>query len=135
MWSDDRPDVELSLEDRLDCRRGSGAAGGAWASWAWAGQPFVVRRDAPDEHAGAASSGRAFDMSDRDRRGSSGSGNERMKRRSLLDAGFDRWLHRRLHELYDPVLEEPVPEIFTSLIEAFDRKPDGDDKDEPRGEG
>jgi hypothetical protein len=128
MWFDDRPDVEFPPEDRLDCRRGA-----ARAPWTWVGQPFVLRQSVPAGHAGATSSGRAFDMSDRDRRGSSG--NERMKRRSLLDAGFDRWLNRRLHELYDPVLEEPVPEGIASLLEGFDRKPDGGDEDEPRDEG
>ena len=133
MWFDDRPDVELTSADRLDCRRDSAAAGGGVpASWTWAGRPFVVRRGVPAAYDGAALAGWTSDMSDRDRRGSSG--NERMKRRSLLDAGFDRWLNRRLHELYDPVLEEPVPDSITSLLEAFDHKPEGDAKDEPQDE-
>jgi hypothetical protein len=59
-----------------------------------------------------------------------------MKRPSPLDAGFDRWLNRRLHELYDPVLAEPVPDAIASLLEGFDRKPEGGNgKREPRDEG
>ena len=137
MWFDDRREVEVPPEDRLECRRDSGAAG-APASWTWAGYPFVVRRGTTAAYAGATLTGRAFDeMSDRDRR--NGSGKDRMKRPSPLDAGFDRWLNRRLHELYDPVLQEPVPDVFLSLLEGFECKPesgDGEDrKDEPRDEG
>jgi hypothetical protein len=134
MWFDDRREVEVPSEDRLECRRDSGAFG-APASWSWAGYPFVIRRSDSAAYAGATFTGRAFDeMSDRDRR--NGSGKDRMRRPSPLDAGFDRWLNRRLHELYDPVLEEPVPDAITSLLEGFDRKPGGGNgKDEPRDEG
>jgi hypothetical protein len=134
MWFDDRREVEVPSEDRLECRRDSGALG-APASWSWAGYPFVIRRSDSAAYAGATFTGRAFDeMSDRDRR--NGSGKDRMRRPSPLDAGFDRWLNRRLHELYDPVLEEPVPDTITSLLEGFDRKPEaGNGKDEPRDEG
>src|ERR671932_1360697 len=122
MWFDDRREVEVPSEDRLECRRDAGALG-APASWSWAGYPFVIRRSDSAAYAGATFTGGAFDeMSDRDRR--NGSGTDRMRRPSPLDAGFDRWLNRRLHELYDPVLQEPVPDVFLSLLEGFECKPE-----------
>ena len=37
------------------------------------------------------------------------------------DAAFDIWLQRGLHQIYDTVASEPVPEELLRLIEA-DRK-------------
>jgi hypothetical protein len=34
--------------------------------------------------------------------------------------GFDRWLNRQLHRLYDPVLAEPVPDEIMRLLHRFD---------------
>lgn len=48
---------------------------------------------------------------------------DRNKRRSALDAGFDRWLNTQLHKMYDPVLEERVPDELNRLLEAFDEAP------------
>ena len=56
-----------------------------------------------------------------------------MKRRSSLEAGFDRWLNRQLHEIYDPVLNEAIPDEIASLLDQFERKPDGEDA-EPNGD-
>lgn len=41
------------------------------------------------------------------------------ERRSAKDAGFDRWLGRQLHAIYDPVLEEELPENLRVLLEGF----------------
>lgn len=38
------------------------------------------------------------------------------------NGGFDRWLDRSLHELYDKVLGEDLPEDLRKLIEKFDSK-------------
>jgi hypothetical protein len=65
-------------------------------------------------------------MSDKGRRPMPG--NERMKRRSSLDAGFDRYLSRQLHEIYDPVLNEAIPDEIASLLEQFDQRPNSEDK-------
>lgn len=46
-----------------------------------------------------------------------------MKRRSPIDAGFDRWLDRQLHDIYDPVLNEAVPDEIERLLKEFDHKP------------
>ena len=37
------------------------------------------------------------------------------------DAAFDVWLQRGLHEIYDKIASEPVPEDLLKLIEE-DRK-------------
>lgn len=50
--------------------------------------------------------------------------NSTPRRRSALDAGFDRWLNKQLHNLYDPVLNELVPTDIADLLEAFDVAPD-----------
>lgn len=59
--------------------------------------------------------------------GHSAGGSRSGQRRRGLDAGFDRWLERKLHELYDPVLEEEVPDELKRLLDAFDAgEKDGD---------
>lgn len=65
------------------------------------------------------------------------------RRRNALDAGFDRWLNKQLHQIYDPVLSEAVPEDMMRLLEELDQSDDtaGDDdqgaqaKSGPRDEG
>jgi hypothetical protein len=37
------------------------------------------------------------------------------------EAAFDIWLHKGLHEIYDKVAREPIPEELLKLIEE-DRK-------------
>lgn len=48
--------------------------------------------------------------------------------KSALDCGFDRWVSKRLHQMYDPVLAEAIPEDMLRLLEGFDepRKSAGD---------
>lgn len=50
---------------------------------------------------------------------------------ALVERGFDRWLNRQLHRIYDPVLGEPVPEEMLRLLEQFGSKlqPDDEPKD------
>ncbi|MDX6750698.1 NepR family anti-sigma factor [Geminicoccaceae bacterium 1502E] len=55
----------------------------------------------------------------------------RHKRPSALEAGFERWLNSQLHKMYDPVLDERIPDELSRLIEAFDERPP---KKEPSGE-
>ncbi|HET6469049.1 MAG TPA: hypothetical protein VFG43_11810 [Geminicoccaceae bacterium] len=45
------------------------------------------------------------------------------------EVGFDLWLKMKLHEVYDPVLQERVPDDLLHLLAAFDsrKKPDGAD--------
>ncbi len=43
------------------------------------------------------------------------------KQSRSADAAFDVWLNRGLHQLYDDVAREPVPEELLKLIED-DRK-------------
>lgn len=40
------------------------------------------------------------------------------------DTGFDRWLNRQLHGLYDPILSEAVPPEIMKLIEQFEDRPE-----------
>lgn len=40
------------------------------------------------------------------------------------ERGFDRWLNRQLHRLYDPVLGEAVPDEILRLLEQFDERPE-----------
>lgn len=40
------------------------------------------------------------------------------------ERGFDHWLNRQLHRLYDPVLGEAVPDEILRLLEQFDERPD-----------
>lgn len=47
------------------------------------------------------------------------------KRPSALEAGFERWLNTQLHKMYDPVLEERIPDELSRLLEAFDERPPG----------
>lgn len=42
------------------------------------------------------------------------------RRRKRSDAGYERWLTGQLHEMYDPVLAEPVPEELERLLGAFE---------------
>lgn len=91
--------------------------------------------------------GRMFEMSDKDRRrpppaaaagkapaaGSEPARSEPMKRRSSLDAGFDTYLSRELHQLYDPVLGETIPDEIAALLAGFDRR--GGPDDDEGGEG
>jgi hypothetical protein len=43
--------------------------------------------------------------------------------RSAIDVDYDRWLDRRLHQLYDPVLTEEIPPEMASLLAQFEEKP------------
>lgn len=43
---------------------------------------------------------------------------------ALVDRGFDRWLNRQLHRIYDPVLGEPVPDEMMRLLDQFAQKPE-----------
>ena len=49
--------------------------------------------------------------------------------RRAVDPGFDRWLNKQLHQIYDPVLSEAVPEDMMRLLEGLDEvdEPAGDD--------
>jgi hypothetical protein len=51
---------------------------------------------------------------------------------TMLDQGFDRFLSRELHRLYDSVLNEAIPEDLALLLQQFDERPkkpsDVDDK-------
>ncbi len=38
-------------------------------------------------------------------------------RRSSPDAAFELWLKRGLHEIYDQVAQEPVPQALLDLIQ------------------
>ena len=45
------------------------------------------------------------------------------KSQSPLDASFDRYLSRQLHEIYDPILNEAIPENIANVLERFAEKP------------
>lgn len=38
-------------------------------------------------------------------------------RRSSPDAAFELWLNRGLHEIYDRVAQEPIPQALLDLIQ------------------
>lgn len=42
----------------------------------------------------------------------------------MPERGFDHWLNRQLHRLYDPVLAEAVPDEILRLLQEFDERPD-----------
>ena len=42
------------------------------------------------------------------------------------NTGFDRWLNRQLHKIYDPILDETIPDDINDLLERFERR-DGDE--------
>lgn len=46
-------------------------------------------------------------------------------RRNPLDSGFERWLDRKLHDLYDPILNEAIPDDLARLLDQFDERPAG----------
>jgi hypothetical protein len=52
---------------------------------------------------------------------------------AMLDQGWDRWLNRQLHRLYDPVLAEAVPDRLMRLLEQFETSP-ADDPDDDDGQ-
>ena len=37
-------------------------------------------------------------------------------------AGFDRWLERKLHESFDAVAQEPIPDDLINLIITLERR-------------
>ena len=99
------------------------------------GQPSGRPPAAAPSGGAATFGGRMFEMSDRDRRRpperpEKMAGSEPMKRRSSLDAGFDTYLSRELHQLYDPVLGEAIPDEIAALLGGFVPRPDdGDESD------
>ncbi len=44
------------------------------------------------------------------------------------EPGFDRWMTKRLHEVFDPVVEEKVPDEFERLLDEFAQRSDVDEK-------
>lgn len=51
-------------------------------------------------------------------------------KRTQTDAGFDSWLDRTFHKLYDPVLDEAIPDELAELLNRFESK---NDKKGPSG--
>lgn len=47
---------------------------------------------------------------------------------TMLERGFDRWLNRQLHRIYDPVLSEAVPDEIMRLLEEFETAPPPSDQ-------
>lgn len=45
---------------------------------------------------------------------------------------FDNWLSQQLRSLYDPVLEEPLPEDLTRMLEESAKRADKPEEDEDR---
>lgn len=39
-------------------------------------------------------------------------------------AAFDTWLERKLHEMFDSVTAEPIPDDLLKVIAELDRAPD-----------
>lgn len=52
-----------------------------------------------------------------------------------LDPGFDRWLSRQLHNMYDQVLDEDIPEDLIDLIRDYpsEPRPGDSEADNPGG--
>jgi hypothetical protein len=71
---------------------------------------FTGARDVPLQ--------RSYGMSDKDRPRKAVK-----KRPTPLDASFDRYLSRQLHEIYDPILDEAIPDSIASVLERFAEKP------------
>ena len=51
-------------------------------------------------------------------------------KRSATDPDYDRWLDRKLHQIYDPVLRETIPDEMAKLLLQFEERPDGELDDE-----
>jgi len=53
-----------------------------------------------------------------------------------MDQPFDHWLHKQLHEMYDAIAKEPLPDDLMRLIDQ-DAKSDAaaSGKPAPGGEG
>ena len=58
---------------------------------------------------------------DRDRGDGNGGGS--LGSDETMERGFDRWLNRQLHRMYDQVLTEPVPDELLRLLDQFEPKP------------
>lgn len=50
---------------------------------------------------------------------------------SNVDAGFDRWLSRQLHKMYDDVLNEDIPQELIDLVKNHPAEPSRNE-DAPR---
>jgi hypothetical protein len=63
-------------------------------------------------------------------------GKGRPKARTPQDSAFRRWLEGQLHQKYDPVLDEPIPEELLSVLkpessgQPNDPRPKDDDRQE-----
>ena len=49
---------------------------------------------------------------------------------STTDPAYDRWLDKTLHEIYDPVLHEPIPDEIAKLLDQFEDRPDDQPSEE-----
>lgn len=47
--------------------------------------------------------------------------------------GFDRWVRRQLHQVYDPAVADPLPDRLADLLERFPAAGSSTDADEPGG--
>ncbi|HMR30676.1 MAG TPA: hypothetical protein PKA13_02135 [Geminicoccaceae bacterium] len=43
--------------------------------------------------------------------------------RKQADRGLDQWFTRKLHDLYDPVLSEKIPDDLSRLLDDFAKRP------------
>jgi hypothetical protein len=68
-----------------------------------------------------------------DRRGSPAGNGQARQEPVPVDRGFDRWLNRQLHRLYDPVLEEQIPDELARLLEQFEQRTKDGGPDDGKG--
>jgi len=51
-----------------------------------------------------------------------------VNKRSATEPGWERWLDRQIHQLYDPVLSESIPKEMFELLMRFEEKPADEDE-------
>ncbi len=64
-------------------------------------------------------------MKFRDTPETSGKPGRKIAKRRKDDTGVDQWFTRRLHDLYDPVLNEKIPDDLSRLLDDFAKRPNG----------
>jgi hypothetical protein len=96
------------------------------APWNWTRRQTFVCYSGASREKGGPRAGVDGAMKFRDASESGGKPERKItKRRKKDDPGVDQWFTRRIHEIYDPVLHEKIPDDLSRLLDDFAKRPDG----------
>ena len=94
------------------------------ARWNWTQGRALVSNPAMNGWNGGPPAAAAEAMKFRDTPDSGAKTGQKVPRpRKQAERGLDQWFTKKLHDLYDPVLNEKIPDDLSRLLDDFAKRP------------